>query len=63
MSRSRLLLIGGAILTVVGTVWSLQGASLLGGSAMTDDRRWLVIGIVTVVAGILLAYRGTRSHT
>ena len=63
MSRSRLLLFGGAILTVVGTIWSLQGANLLGGSAMTDDRRWLVIGIATVVAGILLAYRGTRSHT
>ncbi|MQC82510.1 MAG: hypothetical protein DWG79_01395 [Chloroflexi bacterium] len=62
MSKSRLLLVGGALLIVVGTVWSLQGAGLLGGSAMTDDRRWLVIGIATVALGILLAYRSTRSR-
>lgn len=63
MSKSRLLLVVGALLIVVGTVWSLQGAGLLGGSAMTDDSRWLVIGIATIASGMLLAYRGTRHRT
>jgi hypothetical protein len=39
VNRSRLLLVGGALLVVIGTVWSLQGQGLLGGSSMTDDRR------------------------
>jgi hypothetical protein len=46
---------------VIGAVWSLQGQGLLGGSSMTDDRRWLVIGVVTIVFGALVAYRGIRS--
>jgi len=41
-------------------VWSLQGAGVLGGSVMSDDSRWLAIGIVTVAIGVAIGYRGSR---
>lgn len=37
-----------------GVVWTLQGANLWGGSFMTGSPRWLVIGLVLVVAGVML---------
>ena len=58
--NQRLLIAGGALLVVMGAIWSLQGAGLLGGSAMSDDRRWLIIGLATVAVGAALAYRGAR---
>ncbi|MEZ4503089.1 MAG: hypothetical protein R3C39_10730 [Dehalococcoidia bacterium] len=61
VDRSRLLFVGGLLLVVIGAVWSLQGQGLLGGSSMTDDRRWLAIGAVTIILGALMAYRGTRA--
>ena len=47
-------------MVVTGAVWSLQGAGLLGGSVMTDDRRWLAIGLVTVAVGAAIGYWATR---
>jgi hypothetical protein len=52
--------LGGALLAAIGAVWALQGAGLLAGSVMSDDRRWLVIGIAMVALGAALAYRGAR---
>ncbi len=43
------------LLIVVGAIFAAQGADLLGGSMMTGDRRWLIIGIIMFVAGLLLA--------
>ncbi len=50
----------GALLVLVGAIWTLQGANLLGGSFMTGSRLWLVIGLVAVVAGIALLVRSRR---
>jgi hypothetical protein len=41
----------GALLLLVGIVWALQGLNVIGGSFMTGQTQWLVIGIVCVVAG------------
>ena len=52
----------GALLALAGAVWSLQGANLLGGSFMTGETQWLVIGLVCLAAGLgLLALANRRA--
>ena len=48
--------IAAILLMLLGLVWALQGANLLGGSVMTGQSQWLVIGIVMIVAGAALLY-------
>jgi hypothetical protein len=50
------LLIGlGVLLVLVGAVWTLQGLGYVGGSFMSGASQWTVIGLVTVVVGLVLA--------
>ena len=44
----------GAILVLIGAVWTLQGLNLLGGSFMTGQTQWLVIGAVCAIVGVAL---------
>jgi hypothetical protein len=52
----------GVLLALIGAVWTLQGAGLLGGSFMTGSRLWLVIGLVALVAGVWLVVRSLRTR-
>lgn len=52
----------GVLLFVIGGVWTLQGADLLGGSFMTGSRTWLVIGLLVLVGGIALVSSSVRSR-
>jgi hypothetical protein len=48
-------------LIVVGGVWFFQGVGVIGGSFMTGEALWAVIGVVCVVVGVaLLAIRPSR---
>jgi hypothetical protein len=47
----------GALLVLLGGLWTLQGVGLVGGSFMTGSRLWLVIGLILVVAGVALLLR------
>lgn len=51
-------LVAGALLAVLGLLWVLQGAGVVGGSFMTGQKLWLGIGIVVGVAGLVLGYLG-----
>lgn len=44
----------GALLVVLGGVWFLQGVGVIGGSFMTDNATWVLIGAVVVIAGFAL---------
>jgi hypothetical protein len=44
----------GALLLLLGAVWALQGVGVLGGSFMTGQTKWLEIGVVCALAGVLL---------
>ncbi len=44
----------GALLVLVGAVWTLQGVGILRGSAMSGHARWAILGPVVVLAGIVL---------
>jgi hypothetical protein len=59
-----LLVVVGALVTLVGLVWTLQGLDILGGSAMSGQTMWAVIGPIVAIIGIALivfARRGRRS--
>ncbi len=45
------------VLVLIGALWTLQGAGVLGGSGMSGSRLWLFIGVVAVLAGIGLLVR------
>jgi hypothetical protein len=56
--RIRLLL--GLLLVLVGLVWIGQGIGLIGGSFMSTDVTWAVIGALTLGMGMVLVAWGIR---
>ena len=51
----------GALCLVVGVIWVGQGVGLIGGSFMTGEAIWAVIGAVTILVGVVLVRGGGRS--
>ena len=60
--RSRLGTVVAVAVALTGAVWLLQGLGVLtaGGSFMTGDPRWAVVGVVFIVGGVLLGARTRR---
>lgn len=50
----------GAVAILLGLVWGGQGIGAIGGSSMTNDPTWLVIGLVLLVVGAVLVFLSTR---
>ena len=50
----------GILMVLMGTVWILQGISILPGSFMTGQIRWAVYGAIAVVAGLAVLARANR---
>lgn len=46
----------GVLMFVVGLIWTLQGLGQLGGSSMTGDDTWAVIGPAFAGLGVALAW-------
>jgi hypothetical protein len=46
--------LGGALMVVVGAVWTLQGLDVLEGSSMSGVGAWAVIGPVVAGLGVAL---------
>lgn len=59
MTRVALVVLGLAAV-LVGGVFAGQGLNLIPGSFMTGDRRWLYIGALIVIVGIVLVVTGLR---
>lgn len=61
MRRAKI--VGAVLLTFAGVVWMLQGfgASYVPTSFMTSAPEWIAIGLVTAIAGVLLAIRALRN--
>ena len=55
-----LLNIVGAVLSLFGAIWFLQGINVLPGSFMTGQIEWAVYGGIAVVAGLYLLRRVNR---
>jgi len=59
--KNRLLVAAGiAVVVVVGAVFALQGFGVIGGSAMSNNRTYGVIGPLVALAGLGLAVLGLR---
>jgi hypothetical protein len=56
--RNGLLVGAGVLLAVVGVIWALQGFGVVGGSFMSGDSVWAIIGPVVALAGLALAAVG-----
>lgn len=46
----------GILLLLVGALWILQGANIVGGSVMSGQSQWLYIGIVVALVGAGIIY-------
>lgn len=53
----------GALVVVIGAVFTLQGLNVLGGSAMSGKSMWAVVGPIIVIAGlVVIGYAWRRSR-
>lgn len=50
----------GALLVLLGSVWTLQGLNVVKGSFMTGQQLWTAIGLLAVIGGITLLVTGLR---
>ncbi len=58
----RTLFVGAGVLVfLVGLVWTLQGADVLGGSVMSGSSFWLIMGVVLLVVGLASLAFGARA--
>lgn len=60
MSRT-LKLVVGVVLILVGVVWTLQGLDVLGGSGMSGNAFWAVVGPIVALGGAALVVSGLRT--
>jgi len=54
------LIIIGILVIIVGAIWLLQGANVLPYGGMAGHRRWIVIGALLDIVGIVLIVVGSR---
>ena len=58
--RVRVLFALGGVFLVIGVIWFGQGVGLIGGSFMTGEAVWAVIGGVCIAVGAYLVRVGFR---
>jgi hypothetical protein len=58
--KNSLLIAAGAVITVAGVIFTLQGLGYIGGSVMTGVTFWAVAGPLIALAGIAMALFGLR---
>ena len=60
VGRKVLALVFGALMILVGGVWTLQGLGYLKGSVMTGQSVWAIIGPILAGFGVALTLVGLR---
>ena len=53
-------IVGGVILVLLGLLWIGQGLNLIGGSVMSGQSMWVIIGIVVALVGVWLVWGALR---
>jgi hypothetical protein len=60
--RGPVLIAVGALIAVMGSVFFVQGIGVLGGSTMTGDPLWAVLGPLIAVGGLVVVVLGVRTR-
>jgi hypothetical protein len=55
-------LVLGLLLVLAGATWTLQGVGVMGGSSMSNDTKWAVIGPIVAVVGLVIMLTGGRAR-
>ncbi|WP_454853823.1 hypothetical protein [Promicromonospora soli] len=55
------LIVLGAALVIMGSVFTLQGLGYVSGSPMTDETLWAIVGPILAVVGIVLLVLAART--
>ncbi len=50
----------GVVLTIAGVIWALQGFGVIGGSFMSGNSVWAIIGPVVAAIGLAIIVLGVR---
>ena len=53
----------GVLAVALGAVWTLQGLNIIGGSGMSGNTIWAVIGPLLALVGLALIIVGTRRRS
>ena len=53
----------GALIALIGIIFTLQGVGVMGGSAMSGTTFWAVAGPVIALAGVAIAAVGWRRRS
>jgi hypothetical protein len=48
------------LLILAGLVWSLQGLNILLGSPMSGQNKWVINGLIAIVAGLAILFVTNR---
>jgi hypothetical protein len=57
MSTGRVVgLVAALVMVVIGGVWTFQGLGYLGGSSMTGEDTWAIIGPILAGLGVALGF-------
>jgi hypothetical protein len=57
------LIVGGIIAILLGGLWTLQGLSVVGGSAMSGHTIWAIVGPLVAVIGLAALLVGARRRS
>ena len=60
MRRKTLPVIIGALMILVGAIWTLQGLGYIGGSGMSGKSVWAIVGPIVAGFGAGLIYVASR---
>jgi hypothetical protein len=58
--KSRLFVVAGIVVIIIGAVFALQGFGVIEGSAMSNSHTFEVVGPLVALAGLVLAALGLR---
>ena len=50
----------GAIVTLLGIIFALQGFDVIGGSGMSGKTLWAILGPIIAIVGVVVVVRAVR---